>query len=201
MKMTLAGLAVGLLLCASVMAENNKIDHTASNDASKVETMATDGMGGASNAQAEMVKRSALNPEIPIPKSYNTQNALLMAALWTATAMDIQSSSRLDPTRYHEVNRFGGPGGQIATSLAATGAAILIQRYEGKRARWLSSALLAGGGRGGTCLRCGSQSFIEIGAKGTDPCGPWRTGWYTILPTERAKSSRAPNGLLKSFYT
>ena len=71
-----------------------------------------------------------------------------VASLWVATALDIQSSKGLDPTRYREVNVFGGTGGQIATSAIATGAAFLIQRYGRGRGRWLASALLAGASAG-----------------------------------------------------
>ena len=64
--------------------------------------------------------------------------------MWTATALDIHSFSRLDPTRYHEVNKFGSKGGQIATTAIATGTAFLVDRYGQKRWRWLSSLLLSG---------------------------------------------------------
>ena len=67
-----------------------------------------------------------------------------VAALWFSTALDIQSGNSLDPARFGEVNRFGGTRGQIATSAFATGAAYMIHRYGRGRARWISSALLAG---------------------------------------------------------
>jgi hypothetical protein len=79
-----------------------------------------------------------------VRKSHLKRNLVLTGALWTATALDIRSSNRLDPTRYREVNILGGTGGQIATSALATGAAFLIDRYAGNRWRWLGSLLLGG---------------------------------------------------------
>jgi hypothetical protein len=156
MKKTLALIFVVLLLSVAAMAEERKADATTTIAALRTDAvtkadavMTKDALVEPAKAEAvepSMVKRPSLNPEVP--PSHKTQNMLLMAALWTATAMDIQSSGRLDPTRYHEVNKFGGAGGQIATSLAASGAAYLVQKYGGRRMRWLSSALLAGGAAG-----------------------------------------------------
>jgi hypothetical protein len=149
MKKILALIFVVLLLSVAAMAEERKADATTTIAALKVDAVTKDALVEPAKAEAVeplVVKRPSLNPEVP--RSHKTQKMLLMAALWTATAMDIQSSSRLDPARYHEVNKFGNPGGQIATSLAATGAAFFIQKYGGRRMRWLSSALLAGGAAG-----------------------------------------------------
>ena len=96
---------------------------------------------------APIIRRQRLETG-EIYRRYTRTNALLMAALWTTTALDIHSSSRLDQTRYHEVNKFGSKGGQIATTAIATGAAFLIDRYGQTRLRWLSSLLLSGAAAG-----------------------------------------------------
>jgi len=97
---------------------------------------------------APIIRRQRLETGEGIPRSYTRTNALLMAALWTTTALDMHSSSHLDPARYHEANKFGSRGGQIATSALATGTAFLIDRYGPRRMRWLSSLLLSGAAAG-----------------------------------------------------
>ena len=102
MKRTLALIFVVLLLSVAAMAEEKKADGTTTIAALRLDGVTKDALVEPAKAEAvepSMVKRPSLNPEIP--RSYRTQNMLLVAALWTATAMDIQSSSRLDPTRYH----------------------------------------------------------------------------------------------------
>jgi len=136
-----------LFLTVGVMAEEKKPDGTASNGSPKLDLSIPDlGVNEAGKvAGAPLIKRAE---NLEIPKSLVKRNALLMAALWATTAMDIQSSKHLDPTRFHEANTFGGTGGQIATSAVATGAAFLIERYANRRMRWLSSLLLGGAAAG-----------------------------------------------------
>jgi len=147
MKMIMAVISLMLLLSLALLAEEKRPDGTASNGSPKLDLSIPDlGSVEAVKAEAEPLIKRAENPEIP--KSLVKRNTMLMMALWAATAMDIQSSKRLDPTRFHEVNKFGGTGGQIATSAVATGAAFFIERYANRRMRWLSSLLLSGAAAG-----------------------------------------------------
>jgi hypothetical protein len=147
MKMTLTVVSVMLLLSIAVLADEKKPEGPASNGSPKLDLSIPDlGVDTAGKVEGEPLIKRAENPEIP--KSLVKRNTILMMALWASTAMDIQSSKRLDPTRFHEVNKFGGTGGQIVTSAVATGAAFLVERYANRRMRWLSSLLLGGAAAG-----------------------------------------------------
>jgi hypothetical protein len=159
MKKAIGVLALVLILAAAMMAQEKRVDGTVPDGAIKVDGTAPGESGEAVKVAAVKPDpfRAAVEPVRPIRRSseipgetggVGAKNGLLLAALWTATALDIHSASRTDKTRYHEANTLGGTGGQIATSAVATGAAFLIQRYGPRHMRWLSSALLAGGTAG-----------------------------------------------------
>ena len=162
MNKVIGVLTLVLILAVAGMTQEKKADGTVPDGASKVDGTAPGESGGTFKLAAAVKPepfRPAVEPVKPVKRSseipgepgkFGKREGILLAALWTATAMDIHSSSRVDKTRYSEANAFGGTGGQIATSAVATGAAFLIQHYGPKNLRWLSSALLAGGAAGHT---------------------------------------------------
>ncbi len=142
-KTTLGSAVLAMLLAVAAPAEDKKPDGATDDKAPRFDlSMADPQPIRANEVEAVSPVIRARNPEVP--KGMDKRTAIMIGALWASTALDIHSSSRLDQTRYHEVNKLGGTGGQIATSALATGAAIIIHRYGNKRMRWLSSLLLNG---------------------------------------------------------